>query len=82
MFKTCVLTSIPCVNNEAGVVKGGSLDQTITVSSDLAGVAYLRLDDHYCNGTVGDMLSVLQNADPMFTNLAGNEGDTWEKRME
>lgn len=82
MFKTCVLTSIPSVNNEAGIVKGGSLDQTIAMSCDLAGVAYLRLDDHDCNGTVGNMLSVLQNADPMFANLAGNEGDTWEKKTE
>lgn len=58
-FKMSILTSLPRIDNEAGVVEGGSLDQTVTVSSDLAGVANLGLDDHYCNGTVGDMFSVL-----------------------
>lgn len=76
------LTSIPCVNDEAAVVEGGSLDQPIAVGSDLAGVAHVRLDDHYCDWTVGDMLSVLQNANPMFANLAGNKGQTWEERAE
>lgn len=58
-FEMSILTSLPRIDNEAAVVEGGSLDQAVTVSSDLAGVANLGLDDHDCDGTVGDMLSVL-----------------------
>lgn len=77
---TRLLTSIPRVYDEAGVAKGGSLFQPIAMSSDPASVAHLRLDHHDRDGTVGDMLSVLQNANTMFAHLAGNEGDTWEER--
>lgn len=46
------------------------------MSFDLAGVADLGLDDHDGDGTVGDMTAVLEDADPVFTNLPGDEGDT------
>lgn len=76
----CVLTSVACVNDEAAVVEGGSLDQTFAVSSDLAGVAHVRLDDRDGDWTVGDVLPVLQDADLMLADLAGDEGEAWEER--
>lgn len=75
MLKACIRTSIPCVNNEARVIEGGSLDETVAMRSDLASITNLRLDDHDGDGTVGDMVAVLQDADLMFTHLLRNEGD-------
>lgn len=50
------------------------------MSSDLAGVADFRLDNHDGDGAVCDVAAVLQDADQMFTHLAGDEGDTWRGR--
>lgn len=52
------------------------------MSSDLAGVADFRLDNHDVDGAVGDVAAVLQDADPMFTHLAGDEGDTWGRERK
>lgn len=79
-FTTGVLTGILCINDEAGVVEGGSLFQTIAVGPDLASVSHFGLDDHDRDWTVGDMLAVLENANPVFADLAGNEGQTWRGR--
>lgn len=78
-MKSCVLTSLARVDHEAGVGEGGSLDEAVTMSFDLAGIPNLRLDDHDGDGTVGHMTAVLQDADLVFTHLAGDEGDTWEQ---
>lgn len=79
-MKASILTGLPRVDHEAGVVEGGSLDEAVAMNFDLAGVANLRLDDHDCDGTVGDVAAVLQDADPVFTHLSGDEGDTWENK--
>lgn len=73
-----MLTGLPRVHDEAGVVEGRPLDQAVAMSFDLTGITDLRLNHHDGDGTVGDVAAVLQNADPMLTHLAGDEGDTWE----
>lgn len=78
----CVLTGLPRVDDEAAVVEGGSLHEAVAVSFDLAGVADLGLDDHDGDGTVGDVLAVLQDADPMLAHLARDEGDACEEEEE
>lgn len=75
-MKVCRLTGIPCVDYEARVSEGGSLDEAVAVNFDLAGVTDLRLDDHDGDGTVGDVTAVLQDADFVVTHLPGDEGDT------
>lgn len=71
--KRCVLTSIPCINYEAAVAEGGSMEQTLAFSFDLASVAHISLDDHYFERTVGDVTSILSNANLMLADLAGNK---------
>lgn len=46
------------------------------MSFDQAGVADLRLDDHDADGTVGNVTTVLQDADQMFAHLVRDEGDS------
>lgn len=82
MLKACIQTSIPCVNNEAGVIEGGSLVETIAMRSDLASITNLRLDNHDGDGTVGDVVAVLQDADLMLTHLLRNEGDACVEKEE
>lgn len=74
-----MLTGLPCVHDETGVVEGRPLDQAVAVSFDLAGITDLRLNHHDGDGTIGDVAAVLQDADAMLTHLAGDEGDTWEE---
>lgn len=54
------------------------------MSFDSSGVANLRLDDHDGDGTVGDMTTILQDADLVLAHFPGDEGDTCEeeKRVE
>lgn len=78
-MKPSILTGLPRVNHEAGVVEGGSLGEAVALNFDLAGVADLRLDNHDGDGTVGDVTAVLQDADLVFAHLPGDEGDTWEE---
>lgn len=54
------------------------------MSFDSTGVANLRLDDHDGDGTVGDMTTILQDADLVLAHFPGDEGDTCEeeKRVE
>lgn len=59
LLNPAVLTSLPRVDHEAGVVEGGPLDKAVTVSFDPTGVTDLRLDDHDGDGTVDDMTAIL-----------------------
>lgn len=76
MAAEAVLTGLLCVNHKAGIVEGGSLNETVTVSFDPTGITNLRLDHHDGDGTVDDMAAVLQDADPVFPHFPWNEGDT------
>ena len=68
-------TGLSRVHHEAGVGERGALGEAVAVSSDSAGVADFRLDDHDGDGAVGDVPPVLQDADAVFTHLPGDEGD-------